>query len=72
MTKEQNAVAFFYLLCAAFASDLFFHRWSAFLFIGFLLAFVLKVVNSISIPNHRHEHGSLPLVAAEKGEKYGK
>jgi len=51
LTREQNVVATAYLFVAAAAGAFSFHRFSVFIFIGFLLAFVLKVVNSVARRN---------------------
>ncbi len=47
MTKSQNVIITFYGLFASISGAFLFHHWSAFLFIGFTLAFVQKMVNSI-------------------------
>ena len=67
MTKEQNVVITFYLFVAAASfAGLFqgWHKMSAFLFMGFLLAYVLKMVNSIEHNKYHHEQACLPLLAA--------
>jgi hypothetical protein len=64
MTKEQNVVAFFYLCVASSSAGIFFHRASALTFVFFLLAFILKVVNSLHVTSH--EHGAIPLTAEHR------
>ena len=48
MTKEQNVVLTFYLLMTALCGSIYFESYAAFFAIGFFLAFILKLANSLS------------------------
>lgn len=47
MTREQNIVLTFYLFMTAICSGIACHKFSVFFAVGFGLAFVLKLANSL-------------------------
>jgi hypothetical protein len=69
MTKAQNVVATWYLLLSATFGGFVFQRFSAFLFIAFTLAFVLKVVNSVSGVEQHIDVAPLIAAPAQKKEE---
>jgi hypothetical protein len=46
--RGHNIVITFYGLLAAISAGIAAHKWSVFLFVGFVLAYVLKLANSVA------------------------
>lgn len=49
LTREQNIVITAYGFFAAVWAGIWFHHWAAFFCVGFVLAFTLKLVNSLVV-----------------------
>jgi len=54
ISVTNNVVITCYGFITTICAGIFFWKISAFFFVGFMLAFILKLVNSIEVPVHSH------------------